>query len=358
MRFRIPPPPRLPAPANYALAVLLPFAAFVIQLALRSWMTPIPFVPFFLVVSLVSSLGGWGPGFISVALSAACGHHFLAVYAGQAALALPGTAVFLPVALTIAALGAVVRSGFRERESAAIELAEAVRLRDEFISTASHELKTPLTSLSLVVQHLTRAEPYDVGPVTLRRLGSVLRQTDRLTALVDNLLDVSRISSGQMHLDLEDLDLLEVVREVADRFQGALEQAGARLRVDSNGPVVGRWDRLRLEQILTNLLSNALKYGEGRPIVVAARRRGGTALLRVSDNGMGIAAENHVRIFERFERGEYRSAPSGFGIGLWIVREIVTMLGGTVSVVSAPREGATFTVALPVSGPPGSAVPS
>jgi signal transduction histidine kinase len=358
MHFRIPPPPRLPAAVNYALAALLPVVAFVFQLALRAWMTPVPFVPFFLVISLVSSLGGWGPGFISVAVSGACGYYFLAVYAGHAALALPGTAIFFPVALAIAALGAIVRSGFRERESAALELAEAVRLRDEFISTASHELKTPLTSLSLVVQHLTRAEPYDVGPVTLRRLGSVLRQTDRLTALVDNLLDVTRISSGQMHLDLEDLDLLEVVREVADRFQGALEQAGARLNVDSDGPVVGRWDRLRLEQVLTNLLSNAVKYGEGQPIAIAARQLDGTALLKVSDRGMGIAPENHIRIFERFERGEYRSAPSGFGIGLWIVREIVTVLGGTVSVVSAPREGATFTVTLPLSGPRRSAAPT
>src|SRR6266545_900224 len=114
MYFRIPPPPRLPAAVNYALAALLPAAALVVQLALRTWMAPIPFVPFFLVVSLVSSLGGWGPGCMSVVLSGACGYYFLTVYAGHPDLAVPGTAIFLPVALAIAALGAIVRSGFRE----------------------------------------------------------------------------------------------------------------------------------------------------------------------------------------------------------------------------------------------------
>ncbi len=351
MHFRIPPPPRLPAALNYVLAVLLPAGALLVQVGLRAWTEPIPFVLFFLVVSLVSSVGGWGPGLISVGLSSACGYYFLTAYAGHAARALTASLVFLPVALMIAALGAVVRSGFREREAAAVDLAGAVRLRDEFISTASHELKTPLTSLSLVVQHMMRADPHEIGPATLRRLGTVLRQTTRLTSLVDNLLDVSRITSGHTHLDLEEVDLGDVVRDVADRFQGEMDNAGATLSVDVDGPVIGRWDSLRLEQVLTNLLSNAVKYGEGRPIAISARRRDATALVTISDQGMGIAPDDQLRIFERFERGEHSSAPSGFGIGLWIVREIVTALGGTVTVLSAPRQGSTFTVALPVSGP-------
>jgi two-component system, OmpR family, sensor kinase len=364
-RFRIPPPPRLSAPAAYALALLMPVVALLIEMGLRPWVESIPFVLFFFVVSLASSIGGWGPGALSVAASSACGWLFLSTSPSpdRAAGALIGASVFLPVAAVIAALGALVRAGFREREGAALALADAVRLRDEFISTASHELKTPLTSLSLVVHQLARRVTQGTAgddPNLPRLVRSVLRQQARLTVLVNNLLDVSRINSGRMHLDLDDVDLGRVVEDVLEHFEGELDRAGTDVRVDSSGPVVGQWDRLRLEQVLTNLISNALKYGSGSPISIAIRcDPGTTAVLSVSNGGAGIPPEDHDRVFERFERGPHGSAPGGFGVGLWIVREIVTALGGTVRVASAPQQGATFTIALPVSGPPpeGSAVP-
>ena len=348
VRFRIPPPPRLPDAVNYALAALLPVLALMVHRALGRWAAHTPFVPFFLVISVVSSMGGWGPGLLSVAASTACGWRILSGHVDPAS-ALAGTAIFLPVAAMTAGLGAVVRAGFREREGAAVTLEQAVRLRDEFLSTASHELKTPLTSLSLSTQHLARAATPETGPEIQRRVASVRRQVDRLTALVDALLDVSRIRLGQLHLAVEDVDLAEVVREIADAFQGEAERTGSVIRLKVNGALHGSWDRLRLEQVLTNLLSNAVKYGAGHPIDVSLEQRDGQALLAVADQGIGIPVEDQQRIFDQFERGRSGDGHGGFGVGLWIVRTIVTALGGSVTVESAPRSGATFTVALPLS---------
>jgi two-component system OmpR family sensor kinase len=354
--FRIPPPPRLRRTLTYPIATLLPLLALLVERGLRSWVEPIPFVLFFFVVSLAASLGGWGPGFLSVALSSLCGWHFLATspVPDRAAGALVGALVFAPVASVIAAFGALVRTGFLERENAAAELREAVRVRDDFISVASHELKTPLTALSLVIQRLARraTDARGGGDEDLPRLiDSAHRQTSRLNALVNNLLDVSRIRSGRMHLDLAEVDLVGVVRDGVEHFAGDSARSGPLLSLHAEGPLVGRWDRVRIEQVLTNLLMNAVKYGAGSPITVTIRRDGETAVLTVSDNGIGIPLEDHDRIFERFARGPHGGAPGGFGIGLWIVREIASALGGTVRVTSAPGEGAAFTVVLPLAGP-------
>jgi signal transduction histidine kinase len=348
-RFRIPPPPELPPLAAHAIAVLLPLGALAVERALRSWVEHIPFVLFFFVVSLVSSLGGWGPGVLAAVASAACGYSFLATSTDpeRAAVALIGTAVFFPVACLIAAIGALVRAGFREREAATRELAEAVRVREQFISTASHELKTPLTSLSLVVQQMIRLRAGEAIPGAEQRLRNLQRHTDRLARLVDDLLDVSRVTAGRLHLDLAPVDLSEVVREVAARFDHDVARAGTTLRLDAPPGVVGEWDRLRVDQIVTNLLSNAVKYGAGKPIDVSVARNGDDALLVVADAGIGIAPTDHERIFERFERGAHSSGYGGFGLGLFIVREIVTALGGSVIVESAPERGARFTVVLP-----------
>jgi signal transduction histidine kinase len=260
-----------------------------------------------------------------------------------------GAALFAPVATLIAAFAAMVRTGFHERE-------RAIKARDEFISIASHELRTPIASLTLVAANLRRRqEQGDPGAdpeVLMRYLGSLQRQTSRLTALVENLLDVSRISSGRMHFDLREVDLAEVVREVVGRFEAELRDTPAKLNVIAPAAVVGRWDETRLDQVVTNLVSNAVKYGERQPIDVSVRSSGTDAILAVTDHGPGIAAEDQARLFGRFERGASAIGRGGFGLGLWIVREIVTALDGKVGVESAPGRGATFTVVLPRAGPP------
>jgi PAS domain S-box-containing protein len=228
---------------------------------------------------------------------------------------------------------------------------EAVRARDEFLSIASHELRTPLTSMHLQMQmllraaHRARAESPAIEALA-DRLEAVERQEKRLAKLVDHLLDISRITTGRLGLELETVDLADVVRGVAARFEEDLRQAGCELRLSAPTQLLGCWDRVRMEEVVTNLLSNAVKYGAGRPIELTLEAQNGWIRLRVRDQGMGISPEDHVRIFERFQRVS-RSAQGGLGLGLWIVRAIVEAMRGTVRVESTLGAGAAFTVELP-----------
>ncbi|MGK3965851.1 ATP-binding protein [Sorangium sp. So ce118] len=236
------------------------------------------------------------------------------------------------------------------------EAQEALRVRDEFLSIASHELKTPLTPLRLHMQLLRRhlSDPaLAVHPRTqsfYKLLEISNQQLERLTKLVDDLLDVSRISAGQLAMQLEDVDLSSLARDTAEGFCQELSSVGSCLSLCASEPVVGRWDRFRIEQVLVNLLANAVKYGKGEPITVGVRRRGALAELWVQDHGIGIPREVQDRIFERFERVVSFRSFGGLGLGLYITRQIIEAHGGTIRVSSAPGQGATFTVELPIDG--------
>jgi PAS domain S-box-containing protein len=222
----------------------------------------------------------------------------------------------------------------------------AIELRDEFLAVAGHELRTPLTGLLMQVQNLARTvNPEDVR--LKQRLDKAARAGTRLATLISQMLDVSRITAGRLALDPEPLRLDNVVREVVDRFTEMAQDSHSSidLRV---GPVQGRWDRLRIEQVLTNLVANAIKYGRGQPIVVELRSERGEAVVRVTDGGVGIAPADHKRIFERFERAGGTREFGGFGLGLWISRQIVEASGGWIGVESELGEGSTFTVRLPL----------
>ena len=237
-----------------------------------------------------------------------------------------------------------------DAEGLAAQLTEQVRVRQDFLSIAGHELKTPLTSVLLnlysVGQSLAEG-PLGADPLLAKRWRTLTRQLQRLESLVDQLLDVSRISAGKLILSPEPLDLGEVVREVADRFA----ETPCRIDVRVSGAADGIWDRMRMEQILTNLIANAVKYGLGRPITidVGAEETAGKRELSIAvhDQGIGIAPTERARIFNRFEQAGSRSHPGGLGLGLWIVGQIVDAMGGTITVDSEPDRGSTFTVRLP-----------
>ncbi|MGZ3416366.1 MAG: sensor histidine kinase [Polyangiales bacterium] len=221
------------------------------------------------------------------------------------------------------------------------ELREAVRVRDEFLAVAGHELKTPLTTLRLYFWSARKLGAD--SPVT----GEIAeRQLSRFERLVDQLLDVTRISSGPLALEREETDLSSLVTEIAQtliRIEGTVP-----VLVHAPTPVRGHWDPLRLGQVVTNLVTNALKYGGGEPIDIAVEAVGSRALLRVRDRGIGIREADRARIFERFERAVSSREFGGLGLGLWITREIVRAHGGTIGV--APGEGQAgteFIVELP-----------
>ena len=228
---------------------------------------------------------------------------------------------------------------------------EAVRVRDDFLSIASHELRTPLTSLRLSIERLSRLVRRPPAMWNSDQMIGLVERLERSLrrhyALVEHLLDVSRISGGRIELTLSEVDLSALVTDVASRLREDCEQWGATLELDVAPNVVGRWDALRLESIVANLIGNAVKYGAGHPITVRLVGDEATATLTVRDRGIGIAPKDRERIFERFERVVPSRQYGGFGLGLWIVRQLVEAHGGTIRVESQPSLGSTFTVQLP-----------
>ena len=238
---------------------------------------------------------------------------------------------------------ALVRSRVKA-EALTVELRQAVHIRDDFLSLASHELNTPLTPLKLQLDVIGRSS----GANAFRdHLDVALRQVDRIKTLVAHLLDVSRIGSGRLLLEPQPVDLAELAQAVVARF--AAQPDAPPISVGIEGRPVGGWDLFRLDQVITNLVSNALKYGEGKPVEVRVGADDGWARLSVVDHGIGVAAGEQERIFGRFERAAPARNYAGLGLGLWIVKQVVEASGGTVSVTSAKGEGATFTVRLPLA---------
>ncbi|ADO75361.1 PAS domain S-box protein [Stigmatella aurantiaca] len=232
-------------------------------------------------------------------------------------------------------------------------LQKAIHVRDEFLSVASHELKTPLTPLSLKLQVLAREVAQQPETPFTRRVQGYIdtgrKQISKLTELIGDLLDVSRIGAGRLQLERQEIDLGALAREVASRFEPAAAQAGSTLSVRVEHTCLGSWDSARIEQILTNLLDNALKYGFGRPVSLHVRAEAEKAVVTVMDHGIGIEPVHLSRIFERFERAVSERHYGGLGLGLYITRELVQAHGGSIRVESEPNIRTLFTVELPLA---------
>ena len=234
------------------------------------------------------------------------------------------------------------------------QLEAAVQIRDEFMAIASHELKTPLSTLLLYsnmrMQKLKKGNLAAFGAEELTKMfGSDEKQLRRIQHLIDDMLDVSRIDSGKLPLRLEKFDLTQLVREIVERNAEQFLMAGCPIHLDLCAEALGSWDRFRIEQVVMNLLTNAKRYGGKSMILVQLKIENQRVRLTVRDRGQGIAPENHGRIFQKFERAESGSQISGLGLGLYIVREILEAHQGTIEVQSQLGEGATFIVDLPLS---------
>lgn len=239
----------------------------------------------------------------------------------------------------------------RALEARIRDLEEELRIRDAFIVAAAHELRNPVSPLALQVQRLQNAARTAVdGSVSAGWLSAQLdtfaRRLGRFISALNRILDVSKMRSGAIDLVPEQVDLSELTREVTAGFERELAASRSVLTLLASEAVTGHWDRLRLEQIVSNLVSNAIRYGKSGPITVRVEADEGRAVLVVEDRGIGVSPEDRVRIFERFERGEAGDR-SGFGIGLWVVRKLCLAMRGDVQVESRTGGGSTFTVTLP-----------
>jgi signal transduction histidine kinase len=238
-------------------------------------------------------------------------------------------------------------------ETRVAELEAEIRARDDFLAIAAHELRNPMTPIAGRVELLLKL----ARRASDRIPEEILSGLERLEYLVDayirratTFLDISRISSHSLQLTLAQVDLTSVVRETVTSMSPAADRAGCRISLAVEEHVVGILDRTAVEQIVENILSNALRYGAGQPVDVSLARDGNTARLTIGDHGIGISHADQGRIYERFERAAGNNTDGGFGVGLWITRQLVLAMGGEISVASEIGAGSSFTVSLPLKG--------
>jgi signal transduction histidine kinase len=227
----------------------------------------------------------------------------------------------------------------------------AIEVRDEFLAIASHELRTPLTPLKMQIQGVARLLQDSFHNLTPERLNKMVetseRQINRLTLLIDGLLDVTRITSGKMVLNREYFNLHDMIKDVVAQHSQQYNRHQTTIDLVIKDDLVGLWDKVRIEQVITNILTNAVKYAPNKPIRTVLARKDSFAKIQITDQGPGIALEDQERIFNRYERVSDTQNIGGLGLGLYISKQIVEAHSGRIYVHSVPGHGSTFTIELP-----------
>ncbi|ABM36387.1 hybrid sensor histidine kinase/response regulator [Polaromonas naphthalenivorans] len=236
------------------------------------------------------------------------------------------------------------------------ELQKAVRMRDDFMSVVAHELLTPLNTLFLETQlrklELDRNHPEMFQkPGLADMFGRDQQQIQSMVKLIDDILDVGRISHNRLSVRPRPTELSSLVKRAVGQLSGQAAAAGVAVAVQAEETIQGCWDEFRIEQVVINLLTNALRYGDGKPVTVSLHAVPDGACIEVRDQGKGIPAGDQQRIFEQFERGADRISPDGFGLGLYISRQLVEAHGGSIGLESEAGKGSVFTVTLPLAMP-------
>lgn len=228
-----------------------------------------------------------------------------------------------------------------------------IKARDEFLSIASHELKTPLTSMLLQIQralHNIRnvsLAHFSVANL-LKMLESTEQQTWRLSRMINDLLNVSLITTGKLNLEIEETNIVQVVKDITERLPLAMKREDYPIRIEAKKQIIGIWDKIRIEQAFVNLLSNAIKYGNNKPIEIKIENFRGVARIIIKDHGIGIPKEQQRRIFSRFERAVPKKEYQGLGVGLYITSQIIAAHNGTIKLDSTEGMGSVFTIELPL----------
>jgi signal transduction histidine kinase len=334
---------RLRAPTSYAVGI----AALLPATLGHLWLSPIteaaPFLFFHAALPLVSWYCGLFPGIVCTGLATAMVANLF--FKPPYNSILPGGATLAPCVFFFAlhvAFAALAQAVHRYRTA----LQSAVQIRDEFLSIAGHELRTPLTSLRLRLHSLGRVAE-SASAHLKAQLERAVRSAERLTALVNELLDASRLTTGKLQLNLETVELVGLLQGALQRLEREMAASGCKVQLSAPPALEGHWDRLRIEQVVANLVENAIKFGASKPIIVEVSSRGERALLSVTDQGQGISASELRRIFERFKPAGSQGPP-GMGVGLWLSRQLVEAHGGELRARSSPGKGSTFSVELPL----------
>lgn len=266
-----------------------------------------------------------------------------------------GGAGILVVGYLVFGMRRKLSEAYAREAGARVHAENAVQVRDEFIAIASHELKTPIAALMMqaqgMIRQLEKGEASLSGDSAKRWAAVSNRQLFRLSRLVDTLLDATRIERGQLDLALEAVDLVDIANETIEMLCGQYTPARCGLEVQPAGPVVVRADRARISQVLTNVLGNALKFGDDKPIDIVIAAEAAYAELRIRDYGVGIDKSQHAIIFERFERIADAGSVAGLGLGLYVSRKLIELHHGSIRVESERGKGAEFVIRLPRNGP-------